>query len=208
MASLINTYFAPVHQIDPGHIVFTNGVTALNSLVALSLTDGNSNDGILLGQPIYGAFYGDLSTLSECQLIYTPFHGEDQFGPGAVTCYEKAFLHAQETGVTVKALVISNPHNPLGQCYSRETIEALMRFCHNYRLHLISDEIYALSVYGEGAKDRFVSALSIDPASIGVDPELVHVLYGVSKDLALAGLRLGCLISHNEKVLQAALSIR
>ncbi|KAF7169104.1 hypothetical protein CNMCM5623_001912 [Aspergillus felis] len=207
MANHITTYFHPASPISPDHLVFTNGVTGLNALCALSLTD--PGDGILLGQPIYGSFNGDLRVPSSCQLIYTPFHGVDQFSPDAVARYEETFLQARDkTGVTIRALMICNPHNPLGRCYPRETLEALLRFCQKYRIHLISDEIYALSVYGDdGSTDGFVSILSIDPAPLGVDPSLIHVLYGMSKDFAASGLRLGCLISRNERFLQAVLSM-
>lgn len=208
MAGLINAYFHPANPIEAGHIVFANGVTSLNAMCALILTD--PNEGILLGQPIYGSFAGDLRTLSSCRLIYTPFHGDDQFSPAAVARYEEALLHAQESGIAVKTLLICNPHNPLGRCYPQETLEALLRFCQKYGIHLISDEVYALSVYDEDGDDlqsRFVSALSINPVQLGVDPDLIHVLYGMSKDFAMAGLRLGCLISHNQNLLRSALSI-
>ncbi|KAH1291815.1 hypothetical protein KXV68_005057 [Aspergillus fumigatus] len=206
MANHITTYFHPATPISPDHIIFANGVTSLNALCALSLTD--PGDGILLGQPIYGSFNGDLRVPSGCQLIYTSFHGDDQFSPDAVTRYEEAFLQARETGVTARALLICNPHNPLGRCYPRETLEALLQFCQKYQLHLISDEVYALSVYDDAdSTDGFVSVLSIDPVPLGVDPALIHVLYGMSKDFAASGLRLGCLISRNERFLQAVLSM-
>lgn len=206
MAKLVTTYFHPAFSITADQIIFTSGVTSLNSMCAMCLTD--PGDGILLGQPIYGAFNGDLQVPSNCQLIYTPFHGDDPFSVQAADRYEQTFLQAREKGVSIKALLICNPHNPLGRCYPRETLEALMRLCQRYQIHLISDEVYALSVYGEDSSGGFVSILSIDPAPLGVDPALIHVLYGMSKDFAAAGLRLGCLISRNEKFMQAALSIR
>jgi 1-aminocyclopropane-1-carboxylate synthase len=185
-------------------------VTSLNAICALSLTD--PTDGILLSQPIYGSFSGDLRLPSSCQLVYTPFHGDDPFSVAAVARYEETFLRARdEKGVRIRALLICNPHNPLGRCYTRETLQALLQFCQKYQIHLVSDEVYALSVYGNDARDPtggFVSVLSIDVASLGVDPGLVHVLYGMSKDFAAAGLRLGCLISRNQRLLQAALSMR
>ncbi|QMW35916.1 hypothetical protein G4B84_011445 [Aspergillus flavus NRRL3357] len=182
MAKLITTYFYPASPITSDNILFTSGVTNLNAVCAPCLTD--PKDGILLG--------------------------DDPFGPSAVIRYEEAFLKARdEDGVSVRALLICNPHNPLGRCYPRETLEALLQFCQKYQIHIISDEVYALSVYEENTyTDGFISLLSIEPANIGVNPALIHVLYGMSKDFAAAGLRLGCLISQNQKLLQAALSIR
>lgn len=41
----------------------------------------------------------------------------DQFGVEAVECYERALEQAEKTGVNVKALVLANPHNPLGMYF-------------------------------------------------------------------------------------------
>jgi len=58
-----------------------------------------------------------------------------------------------------------------------------MRFCGKHNLHLISDEIYALSVWHnpelpEAA--RFKSVLSIPPKGL-IDPSMLHVAWGLSK---------------------------
>lgn len=70
----------------------------------------------------------------------------------------------------------------IGQCYPRETLVALLRFCAARSIHLISDEIYALSTYerDDGLSERFTSVRAIDLAEI-IDPRQVHVLYGMSK---------------------------
>jgi aspartate/methionine/tyrosine aminotransferase len=59
----------------------------------------------------------------------------------------------------------------------------LMKLCQKYQIHLISDEIYALSVFKNPEAPNapgFVSVLSIDTTDI-IDPHLVHVLWGMSK---------------------------
>lgn len=114
----------------------------------------------------------------------------------------ETFKAQDETGVTIRALLVCNPHNLLGR-YSREILEVLLLFCQKYQTHLISDEVYALSIYGHDNSVGFVSVLSIDPVPLEVDPALIHVLYGMSKDFAAAGLRLGCLISRNQGLLHA-----
>jgi aspartate/methionine/tyrosine aminotransferase len=67
-----------------------------------------------------------------------------------------------------------------GRCYSRDALEAIMRFCNKHDIHLISDEIYSFSVYyTDDSNPGFTSALSIDFK--GIKRSLVHVLYGFSK---------------------------
>jgi aspartate/methionine/tyrosine aminotransferase len=58
-----------------------------------------------------------------------------------------------------------------------------MRLCQKYKIHLISDEIYALTTFP--TKDipnptPFTSLLSIEKEGI-IDPSLCHVVHGMSK---------------------------
>ena len=57
-----------------------------------------------------------------------------------------------------------------------------MRFCQTNGLHLISDEVYALSVYetGEIGSRPFCSVLSIDTKGL-IEADRLHILYGMSK---------------------------
>lgn len=69
-----------------------------------------------------------------------------------------------------------------GQCYSPEVLKGYMKLCQRHSIHLISDEIYALSVFdtGDPAAIPFTSVLSFDPAGL-IDPDYLHVFYGMSK---------------------------
>ena len=65
-----------------------------------------------------------------------------------------------------------------------------MKLCQKYQIHLVSDEIYGLSVWENKDAPKavpFTSVLSIDPAGI-IDPSLVHVIWGMSKVRALSKL--------------------
>lgn len=58
-----------------------------------------------------------------------------------------------------------------------------MRLCGKYDLHLISDEIYGLSVFENPEMPDpvpFTSILSIDPKGL-MDPRKVHMQWGFSK---------------------------
>lgn len=147
--------------------------------------------------------------VGRCKLVYAPFGSTDQFSVDAVAKYEAALQDAEKSGVKIRALVITNPHNPLGtythkphlppsrtwfsgsrsfaklrvpgRCYTRSALVALLRFCEKYGIHMISDEIYAHSVYRVGeARVGFTSVLSINLHGI-IDDGLVHVMYGMSK---------------------------
>ena len=83
-----------------------------------------------------------------------------------------------------------------------------MNFCRKHRLHLISDEIYACSVFDseEQGAVPFTSVLSIDSKE-HIDPKFLHVTYGLSKDFGAAGLRIGAVISRSKSVIQAVNSV-
>jgi len=72
----------------------------------------------------------------------------------------------------------------IGRCYPPLALRELMVFCQKNSIHLISDEVYALSVYGTGydaeKSINFSSVLSIDCKGL-IDPERLHVFYGMSK---------------------------
>lgn len=79
-----------------------------------------------------------------------------------------------------------------------------MKFCQKHSLHLLSDELYSTSVFdsGEDTAVPFTSVLSIDPTGI-IDPDLVHVEVGFSKDFAASGFRIASLVTRNRLLLAA-----
>jgi 1-aminocyclopropane-1-carboxylate synthase len=108
------------------------------------------------------------------------------------------FNQANEpTGNAVRAVMLCNPHNPLGFNYPRDTLVAYARFCEKHNLHLVSDEIYALTQFeNPDIKDEehvpFTSILAVDVLEeAGCNPARVHVLYGAAKDFGMNGARLG-----------------
>jgi cystathionine beta-lyase len=48
-----------------------------------------------------------------------------------------------------RLLILSNPHNPAGICWSRETLQRLAHFCYEHHIIVISDEIHAdMALFG------------------------------------------------------------
>ena len=87
--------------------------------------------------------------------------------------------------------MITNPHNPLGRCYPRSVLEALFRLCAKHDMHLVSDEVFALSVWESpdwGDEPGFVSVLGLDAEALGCTGR-VHAVWGVSKDFGMSGVR-------------------
>lgn len=94
--------------------------------------------------------------------------------------------------IPIKALVLSNPHNPLGRCYERKVLEECVNFCHRQKIHLISDEVFALSTFRSTdipEAQGFVSVLALDRVGLESEAGRVSVIWSTSKDLGCSGLK-------------------
>ncbi|KAF4990711.1 hypothetical protein FGRMN_8315 [Fusarium graminum] len=207
VSRFLNTHFKPIRRIEPAHVSVTNGCSA--AIEHLSWAVANPGDAVLLGQPYYGTFVPDLTYRFGAKLLPVSFGEIDPLGEDAVARYEKVILEAQSEGIRVAGLVISHPHNPLGRCYSRSVLVALMKLCQKYKIHFISDEIYALSIWPNTIDQHpppvpFESALAIDTSGI-IDPDRVHVLWGMSKDFGANGIRVGTIVSQSNASLHNAI---
>jgi aspartate/methionine/tyrosine aminotransferase len=99
------------------------------------------------------------------------------------------FIAGMEEVLTprTRMLWLCNPHNPLGVVYSRDWLRTVAEWAIAHKLRIVSDEIWSDIVY---APHRHVALASL---SAEIARNTVTV-YGFSKNFALAGLRVGCLI--------------
>jgi aspartate/methionine/tyrosine aminotransferase len=100
------------------------------------------------------------------------------------------FIAGMEARITprTRMLWLCNPHNPLGVVYSREWLREVAEWAIGRGLRILSDEIWSDIVY---TPHRHVALASI---STEIARHTVTV-YGFSKNFALAGLRVGCVIA-------------
>ncbi|CAG8221556.1 unnamed protein product [Penicillium salamii] len=200
VAHFLNRHFSPFRPVESAHILVTNGCSS--AIEHLSWTFLEPGEAILLSMPYYSTFVADITLRPEAVVVPVKMGSLDPLSPKAVQEYEKAAIeYENRTGKRVRGVMLCNPHNPLGRCYPHETLTALMKLCQSRRMHLISDEIYALSVWENrvdetGSPVPFESLLSRDTTGL-IDPQLVHVLWGMSKDFGANGLRVGAVISQS-----------
>ncbi|CAG8369859.1 unnamed protein product [Penicillium salamii] len=202
LASLVNRHFCPRVPVETSQVVLAAGGSF--ALTALVEQICNPGDGILIATPYWAGL--DISISIHGHATVVPVHVplSKCFSPDSVRHYESA---ADNSFVPIKAVLVCNPHNPLGQCYPRETLQALLEFCQRRDLHYVSDEVYALSAH-QPAPEGFIPFSSILQLSESETSERVHVVYSLSKDFGCSGIRLGALITQNEIIrLSAALSL-
>jgi Bifunctional PLP-dependent enzyme with beta-cystathionase and maltose regulon repressor activities len=78
------------------------------------------------------------------EVVYNPLKRVEGCG------YEMDFDNlAKVADDKCRLLILSNPHNPAGICWSRDTLERLADFCHDRGIIVISDEIHSdLALFG------------------------------------------------------------
>jgi 1-aminocyclopropane-1-carboxylate synthase len=150
----------------------------------------------LAAHAVADGFDGDLTIRAKAEVVGVDV-GPDFASPSTLDAFEEAIRELTQAGKKVRAVMLCNPNNPLGFNYPRETLVAYAAFCERHNLHLVSDEIYALSQFrniqaGEKERVGFTSILNIDlMKEAGCNPARVHVLYGIAKDFGMNGLRIG-----------------
>jgi aminotransferase/cystathionine beta-lyase len=83
-----------------------------------------------------------------------------------------------------KALVICNPHNPLGFVLQKEQLQAVSNWANTKGITIISDEVWSDIVHTE---ESFTSIRAVNSKA--------WIVYGLSKGFGLAGLRIGAIIA-------------
>ncbi|KAH7041496.1 pyridoxal phosphate-dependent transferase [Microdochium trichocladiopsis] len=216
LATHFNDNFHPHVPVLPEHIIIGEGATSIVEILAFALM--GPGDGVLMSRPAYAGYKKDFAKRANVKICWVETSAEESLDPQAlIAAYEKALARSHEQGIAIKAVLITNPNNPLGRCYPRATQLAIMAFCHAHNLHLISDEIFGATEFSShlspspsspgSTADRtpFTSILSIPQSSTQLSLSRRHVIYGLAKDFGAPGLRIGALVSQsNPELLSSA----
>ncbi|KAJ0418006.1 PLP-dependent transferase [Aspergillus carlsbadensis] len=206
LSTFFNEYFNPHDAVKASHIALAPGSSS--SLAGLLGQICDPGEGALVPAPFWNGFDFHFAIHSEVHPVVTRLHDvEKAFDADALMASLRQAY--EETPLRTRALVLTNPGNPLGQCYSADTLRRCAKFCQERDLHLICDEVYALSYFATPADSHvpFQSILTMDPASLGLDPSRIHMVWSLSKDFGCSGLRLGCVVSQANPELILALRL-
>ncbi|KAI0401575.1 1-aminocyclopropane-1-carboxylate synthase 7 [Xylaria palmicola] len=203
LAKFFNEYFRPLVPVEKQHIATAPGVAF--SLDALLYNICEVGDGLLIPAPCWNGFDWLVNVRAGVHPVFAGVDSlDDVFAlTKVIDSLEEAFTQSSHP---VKGLLLTNPHNPLGRCYPAETLQAIIKFCDEKKIHFISDEIYAMSEFAS-SDVPFQSVLQTDIRGMGCDPSRVHVIWGLSKDLGSNGLRMGCCVTQANKPLVTGLAL-
>lgn len=121
-------------ELDTKWMVFALGVVAsIDSILKHLVPQGS---GVILQSPVYHVFYHCVENnhlkVVENKLIKKDEEYEIDF----------ASLEEQLKDENNKAMILCNPHNPIGRIWSKEELNKIANLCEKYGVLLISDEIH------------------------------------------------------------------
>ncbi|WP_447650373.1 MalY/PatB family protein [Pseudomonas abietaniphila] len=173
-------------QVLPDELVFLPGVEpgvnmALNALLP-------AGSGVLVQTPNYAPL---LHAPANWKLprIDLPFHADanGQY-PTDIEALKRALP-------ATRALLLSNPHNPLGKVFEREELRAIGQACVDNDVLIISDEIHA-DILFDGRRHTPIASLSPEIAARSI------TLMSASKAWNIAGMKTAFAVIANPELRQ------
>lgn len=161
-------------RIEPEWVVFSTGVCpVLNTAVQCFSEEG---DEIIIQRPVYHPFGFAVTdndrVISDNSLVY-------QNGRYTV---DLADLERRAASPKAKVMLLCNPHNPVGRCWTREELTKMAEICLKHHVVMVSDEIHSdLMLFGS----KHTPVASIDPAFA----MNTIACYAPSKTFNIAGIR-------------------
>ncbi|MBP1644607.1 MAG: pyridoxal phosphate-dependent aminotransferase [Bacteroidetes bacterium] len=175
-------------NVTENDIIVTNGGSeALQFAFSVCLNEGEE---IIIPEPYY-TNYNSFAIQSNVVIKTIPSYIENGFALPPIEDFEKAITPK------TKAIMVCNPNNPTGYLYSKEELEVLGKLAKKYDLYLFADEVYREFCY-DGAEHHSVMNLP------GLEENVV-LFDSVSKRYSACGARVGCIVSKNKEVMDAAM---
>ena len=138
---------------DPNNIFLSAGASQSIKCVFSCLVTQKS-DGILVPIPQYPLYSATITYKRGTLLSYELNEGSDWAFDLNVA--KKVVDDAIAKGIKVKAIVVINPGNPTGQCFSKKTMLDIIQFAYDYKMCILADEVYQENIYNK-QKNPFFS---------------------------------------------------
>ncbi len=185
---LVSYYQQHKIEIDADDILVTTGASEAIIMALDCIT--NEGDELIIPEPFY-ANYETFAAACGVKVVGIPSSFESQFSLPDIKTIAAAITPK------TRALFICNPNNPSGHVYSKEELESLGQLAINHDLFFIVDEVYREFVY-DG--HEHISVIQLENLS-----EHAILIDSMSKRYSMCGARIGCLITKNKEVTNAAL---
>lgn len=128
-------------EIDPDSLCFINGIMkGLGLAISRLVPEGKK---VIVQPPVYHMFKYVVDG-NEREIVYNPLKERED------GLYDMDFENLEQViDDDCRMLLLANPHNPGGVCWSKETLAKLAEICAKHNIIVISDEIHAdMAVFG------------------------------------------------------------
>lgn len=169
-------------DINPDLLVVTTGVHA--ALIAALKTFSPPGSKVLLQTPAYSGFYGDIA-FAGCKPEESPLKLVNGRYSMDFEDLERRISHDTNT------LILCNPQNPTGNCWSREDLTTLGEICTRRRVVVLADEIHCDFVTKGNAYTPYASLANKDIVINSI------TFKAASKSFSLAAMKCGWFFSDN-----------
>ena len=170
-------------EVNLDWMSFVPGVVCGFNMAVMAFT--NEGDEIIIQSPVYPPFHHAV-TGHHRKLIYNSLkQGEHGF--------EMDFDLLETQAKTAKMLILCNPHNPVGRCWTRDELLRVNEICLRNNVLVVSDEIHCDLVL-PGYKHTPYATLSKEAADHCI------VFHAASKTFNLAGLATSTAIIPNKEL--------
>lgn len=167
-------------EIEKSDVLFSPGVVDSLRVAVAAVTQPGDTAVILT--PVYGPFYASAEA-AQCHIRRCPLVQDEGGWRIDYDDLEAAFKAG------AKALLLCNPHNPVGRVWTRAELETVCALARRYNVTIISDEIHAdLEMPGY----RVTPILSVEPNAIQ--------LISATKTFNLAALRHSSVLIKNAEL--------
>ena len=174
--------------ITPEELMITVGGSEAIQFALYSCMD--AGDEVIIPEPFY-ANYNGFATAGDIVVKPITTKIENGFALPAVEEFEK--LITPKT----KAIIICNPNNPTGYLYTKEELMQLREIVLKHDLYLFADEVYREFCYDGKTHTSILNLEGLEQNAVVVD--------SISKRFSACGARIGCLITRNKDLINAAM---
>ena len=129
---------------DPNEIFLFAGASQAIKCVFSCLISG-PQDGILVPIPQYPLYTATITYKNGTKLTYEL--DESKNWAFDVKKAQESIDNAKKNGVKCRGIVVINPGNPTGQCYTEKTINEIINFAYKNKIAIFADEVYQENIY-------------------------------------------------------------
>jgi len=119
-------------KIEREWISFSPGIVPAINFAIKSFT--KKGEGVIVQPPVYFPFFEAIKS-NKRSVVENPLLLKDQ-------SYHIDFNDLEEKAKKARMLLLSNPHNPVGRCFTREELLNIGEICVRNKLIIIADEIH------------------------------------------------------------------